>query len=127
MVLYKKDLELNSFFLVITKTGSGREQPEMTKNHLQTTTNYQQTTTNYQQVTKNGHPYTLNQKTEVFFFFHPVITRTTSILKNIGNQLGNTVSFFHSTCVKQEKYNLLALVGLVASIPTVNKKNQLFF
>ena len=120
MVLYKKDLELNSFFLVITKTGSGREQPEMTKNHLQTTTNYQQ-------VTKNGHPYTLNQKTEVFFFFHPVITRTTSILKNIGNQLGNTASFFHSTCVEQEKYNLLALVGLVASIPTVNKKNQLFF
>ena len=41
----------------------------------------------------------------MFYFFFPnlVITKTTQILENIGSQLGEIASYFHSICAEQEK------------------------
>ena len=109
----------------------------MTTSHpkrVQTITNHQQTTTNYQQwrlqttskrpqtTNKQPHMVTLAHQTKelmfYFFFPNPVITRATQTLKNIGSRWGEIVSYFHSICEEQEKYGMLAFVGL---------ENQLFF
>ena len=37
------------------------------------------------------------------FLPHPVITMTTTILKDMDNQLGETASYFHTTCAEQAK------------------------
>ena len=107
---------------------------QMTTNHQQTTTNYpqinknyQQMTTNYQQATTSSHPCRSNQKGDIFFFPHLVITRTIQILKIIGSQWGEITSYFQSTCAEQERWGMVALVGFLASMPFFNKEIQLLF
>ena len=53
----------------------------------------------------------------MFYFFFPnlVIKGTTQILVNIGSQLREIASYFHSICAEQEKQGMLAFVGLEKS------------
>ena len=83
------------------------KQPQTTSKRPETASKWPQSTSKRLQTTdkrpKTATPSHQNKKLSFSFFFsHPTITRT-SILKNICNQWGETVSYFHSTCVEQTK------------------------
>ena len=84
------------------------KQSQTTSKQLQTTSKRPQNTNKRPQTTsKRQQTATLAHQTKrlmfYFFFPNPVITRATRILQNIGSQLGEIASYFHSICAEQEK------------------------